>query len=57
LAKVSDIEIAELAARAGAKMVRVYIAELRRQGKIKGKLTVIVKEGKNQVEFPFREDS
>ena len=57
MAKVSDIEIAELAARAGAKMVRVYIAELRRQGKIKGKLTVIVKEGKNQVEFPFREDS
>ncbi len=57
MAKVSDIEIAELAARAGAKMVRAYIAELRRQGKIKGKLTVIVKEGKNQVEFPFREDS
>ena len=38
-------------------MVRAYIAELRKEGKIKGKLKVIVKDGRKQAEFPFREDS
>ena len=57
MAKARDIEIAELASEAGAKMVREYIAELRKQGKIKGKLTVTIKEGKKHIRFPFREDS
>ena len=50
-----DVKIAEAAARAMAKFGREYIAELRRQGKIKGNLYVVLKDGKRQVKRPFRE--
>ncbi|MBI2126271.1 MAG: hypothetical protein HYU02_03020 [Thaumarchaeota archaeon] len=51
-----DLETAELAAKAGGKMIRAYIAELRKKGRIKGKLTVVVRDGKKKYEFPFRDD-
>jgi hypothetical protein len=49
------MKLAEIVAKHGAKMVREYIAELRRQGRIKGKLTVVLKDGKREVRRPFRE--
>lgn len=51
-----DLETAELAARAAGKMIRAYVAELRKQGRIKGKLTVVVRVGKKSREFPFPDD-
>jgi hypothetical protein len=55
MARSRDLRIAEAAAHAMAKFGREYIAELRRQGKIKGRLYVIIKDGKKQVRRPFRE--
>jgi len=52
-----DLDTAELAAKAGGKMIRAYIAELRKKGRIKGKLTVVVREGKKIYAFPFRENT
>ncbi len=55
MGKDGDLALAEKVGKAGAKMVREYIAEMRRQGRIKGKLFVTVKEGKRQITFPYRE--
>jgi hypothetical protein len=35
-----DLVLAERIGDAGAEMLRAYLSELRRQGRIKGKLTV-----------------
>ena len=51
-----DLKLAEKVGKWGAKMMKEYIAEMRRQGRIKGKLYVRVREGKKRFEFPYRED-
>lgn len=55
MTKSQGMRLAELVARAGAKMVREYVAEMRKQGKIKGKLFIVINDGKKQRRFPFRE--
>ncbi len=55
MGKAGDLKVAKKVAEAGAKMIREYIAEMRRQGRIKGKLFVTVKEGKRRITFPYRE--
>lgn len=50
-----DLKLAETVGKWGAKMMKEYIAEMRRQGRIKGKLYVRVKEGRTKVELPYRE--
>jgi len=49
------MRLAESVASAGAKMVRDYLAELRRQGRINGSLYVVIKAGKKSARFPLRE--
>ena len=49
------MKLAESVASAGAKMVRDYLAELRRQGKIRGNFYVVIKNGKKSARFPLRE--
>ena len=49
------MKLAESVASAGAKMVRDYLAELRRQGRIKGNLYVVIKDGRKSARFPLRE--
>jgi hypothetical protein len=49
------MRVAEIIAKAGAKMMRDYVKELRRQGKIKGNLYIVLKDGKKQFRRPFRE--
>ena len=53
--KSRDARIAEAAAHAMAGVGREYIAELRRQGKIRGKLYVVLKDEKKQIKRPFKE--
>lgn len=49
------MRLAEGVGRAGARMVREYVAELRRQGRIKGNLFVVIKDGKKRTRFPYKE--
>jgi len=49
------MRLAESVAKAGAMMIKEYLAELRRQGRIKGNLYVVIKDGKRSAKFPFRE--
>jgi len=35
-------------------MVKEYLAELRRQGRIKGNLSIVMKDGKKLAKFPFK---
>ena len=51
-----DLAVAERVGRAAAKVVREYIAEMRRQGRIKGKLFVEVRNVKRSIQVPYRED-
>lgn len=51
-----DLALAEKVAKAGAKMIKAYIAEMRKQGRIKGRLYVTVREGRKKVQLPYRED-
>lgn len=55
MAKSRDVKIAEAVGHAMARFGREYIAQLRRQGKIKGNLYVVLKDGKRQIRRPFRE--
>ena len=50
-----DAEVARKVAEGASIMVRKYIREMRRQGRIKGKLRVRVKDGKRITDFPFAE--
>ena len=50
-----DLALAERIGEAGGKMIREYLAELRRQGRIKGPLTVIVRAGRKEIRFPYPE--
>jgi len=50
-----DVEFPQRVADAGAKFIREYLAELREQGKTKGKLSLIVKQGRTRVELDYRE--
>ena len=36
-------------------MVKEYIAEMRKQAKIKGQLSVLIKDGKTLILLPYRE--
>lgn len=55
MGKSRDMKLAESVGKAGARMVRDYLAELRRQGRIKGNLYIIVKDGKKRAKFLLRE--
>ena len=55
MGKSRDMKLAEIVGKAGARMVRDYLAELRRQGRIKGKLYIVFKDGKKQMKLPFSE--
>jgi hypothetical protein len=55
MGKTGDLKLAEKLAEGAKIMMREYIAEMRRQGKIKGKLYVRIREGRRKVEFPYRE--
>lgn len=55
MAPPGKVALAEKSAPGGAKMIHEYLAELRRQGRINGRLVVTVKEGRQRIELPFRE--
>jgi len=56
LGEDGDLALAEKVAKAGAKMIKAYIAEMRKQRRIKGRLYVTVREGRKKVQLPYRED-
>jgi len=57
MAKSRDMKLAESVAKAGARMIRDYVREMRRQGRIKGNLYIMIKDGKKEAKLPFRETS
>jgi len=57
MAKSRDMKLAESVAKAGARMIREYVKEMRRQGRIKGNLYIMIKDGKKVAKLPFRETS
>ena len=56
MGKDGDLALAEKVVAAGVKMVREHIAEMRRQGRIKVKLYLTIREGRRRIEVPYRED-
>jgi hypothetical protein len=50
-----DIDFPRKVADAGAKFIKEYLAELRDQGKTKGKLSLVVRQGKTRLELKYRE--
>ncbi len=56
MGKDGDLALAEKVAAAGAQIVREYIAEMRRQGRIKGKLYLTIREGRKRIQVPYSED-
>ena len=54
-AKTREREIPQKVADAGAKSIKGYLKELRSQGKTKGKLILVVKNGKTKLVLPYHE--
>ena len=50
-----NIEFSQKVADAGAKFIKEYLAELREQGKIEGKLSLLVREGRTRFQLNYRE--
>lgn len=50
-----DVEYPQRVADAGAKFIREYIAELRKEGKVKGKISLVVRDGRTKFELNYRE--
>jgi hypothetical protein len=55
MANTGDVALAEKIAAGASMMVREYIAEMRKQGKIKGHLSILIKDGKTQIRLPYRD--
>ena len=55
MGKDGDLAVAEKVGKAAARVVREYIAEMRRQGRIKGKLYLVIREGRKRIQIPYRE--
>jgi hypothetical protein len=53
LERTWDVSYPQKVADAGAKFIREYLAELRREGKVKGKLSLIVRDGKTKIELDY----
>jgi hypothetical protein len=49
-----DLKIAEKIARGSALVIKDYIDEMRRQGRISGELSVVVKNGSKERRMPYR---
>ena len=49
-----DEKLGEIIGSTSSRMLREYLAEMKRQGRIEGSLYVIFKDGKRQVKRPFR---
>ena len=54
MANTRDLAIAESVAVGAAKMIDEYLAEMRRQGRIHGELSVLVKDGDKRVRFQYK---
>ena len=50
-----DMRYPKKVADAGAKFIKEYLAELRQEGKVKGKLSLEVRDGKKKIELAYRE--
>lgn len=50
-----NIEFSQKVADAGAKFIKEYLAELREQGKTKGKLSLLIREGRTRLQLDYRE--
>jgi len=48
-----DLRIAEKVAKGSAIVIRDYIDEMRRQGRIRGELSIVVKSGRIQRRLPW----
>jgi len=49
-----DLRLAKKFAKGAKEMMGEYFEEMRRQGRIKGKLTVTIRNGRKKIELPYR---
>jgi hypothetical protein len=48
-----DLRVARKIASGSAIVIREYIDEMRKQGRIRGKLSIVVKDGKRELRLPY----
>ena len=48
-----DLRVARKIARSSAIVIRDYIDEMRKQGRISGELSIVVKDGKTERRLPY----
>jgi hypothetical protein len=48
-----DLRVARKIARGSAVVIRDYIDEMRKQGRISGELSIVVKDGKTERRLPY----
>jgi len=51
--RAGDLKVARKIARGSAIVIREYIDQLRKQGRISGKLSIIVRDGKRERRLPY----
>jgi hypothetical protein len=48
-----DLRVARKIAKGSAIVIREYIDEMRRQGRVSGKLSIVVKDGSRERRLPY----
>jgi hypothetical protein len=48
-----DLRVARKIARGSAIVIRDYIDEMRKQGRVSGELSIVVKDGKTERRLPY----
>ncbi len=48
-----DLRVAEKIARGSALVIKEYIEEMRKQGRISGELSIVVKNGSRERRMPY----
>jgi hypothetical protein len=50
---IGDLRVARKIARGSAIVIREYLDEMRKQGRINGELSIVVKDGKKERRLPL----
>lgn len=49
-----DIDYPQKVANAGGKFIKEYLAELRKEGKVKGKISLVIREGQKEIVLDYK---
>lgn len=52
---VRDMDYPQKVANVGSKLIKEYLAELRKEGKVKGKMSLVIRKGPKKIVLDYKD--